>query len=209
MSLVIGGVAVGSALATSAVGAVASYAVGSMLGGGGSSNPGGGNPVTTADPFASSRPQYAQQLNQMMAPGATFDASDPSYQFRLQQGAGALASSGAANGLLNSGNIATAITNYGQKAASQEYQAQFDRLSMLSGARTNNSGQAAQLQSQQNAGSMALGQQIAAPIGQAVGGLFNSAGGNTGSSGNIGNYGYSTSFNPEVGASDPFSLSGF
>ena len=68
-------------------------------------------------------------MQQMLTPGYEFNSNDPSYAWRLQQGAGALAASGAAKGLLNSGNIATALTDYGQNAASQEYQAQFGRAS--------------------------------------------------------------------------------
>lgn len=47
---------------------------------------------------------------------------DPSYQFRLQQGQGALENSAAAKGLLRSGDTAKALVDYGQNAASQEYQ---------------------------------------------------------------------------------------
>lgn len=60
--------------------------------------------------------------------GQDFATSDPSYQFRFQQGQKATERSLAAKGLLNSGNAAAAISDYGQQAASQEYGAQFDRL---------------------------------------------------------------------------------
>lgn len=73
-----------------------------------------------------------QQLEAMTAPGAHVDPSDPSYQFRFQQGIDAVARSGAAKGFLGSGNLATALSDYGQQSASQEYQAQFQRLSNLS-----------------------------------------------------------------------------
>lgn len=53
--------------------------------------------------------------------------ADPSYQWRLQQGQKALQASAAAKGLLMSGQGAIDIANYGQNAASQEYQAAYNR----------------------------------------------------------------------------------
>lgn len=47
---------------------------------------------------------------------------DPGYQFRLGQGEQALQQSAAAKGLLNTGGTLKDILNYGQSAASQEYQ---------------------------------------------------------------------------------------
>lgn len=85
-----------------------------------------------ASKFAGTQPNQGMQMMQdMLTPGYQFSSNDPSYQFRLQQGAGALASSNAAKGLLNSGAAAVELTNYGQQAASQEYQAQFNRASGL------------------------------------------------------------------------------
>jgi len=57
---------------------------------------------------------------------ATFQ-QDPSYQFRLDQGTKALERSAAARGGLISGNTGGALQNYGQNAASQEYQNAFNR----------------------------------------------------------------------------------
>lgn len=57
---------------------------------------------------------------------ATF-AQDPSYQFRLDQGTKALERSAAARGGLISGNTGGALLNYGQNAASQEYNNAFNR----------------------------------------------------------------------------------
>lgn len=70
-----------------------------------------------------------------------FSEDDPSYQWRLQQGQQAVERSAAARGGLNSGATLKALTRYAQGAASQEYQAAFDRFhtsrgqkfSMLSG----------------------------------------------------------------------------
>lgn len=58
--------------------------------------------------------------------------TDPSYQWRLDQGQQALERSAAATGELFSGKTGAALTDYAQGAASQEYQAAFDRLMSLS-----------------------------------------------------------------------------
>lgn len=55
------------------------------------------------------------------------------YKFRLGQGQQALERSMGAKGLLGSGNRLTELTKYGQDMASQEYGAQFSRLSDLLG----------------------------------------------------------------------------
>ena len=47
--------------------------------------------------------------------------ADPGYQFRLDQGTGALQNSAAARGVLNTGGTLQDLINYGQGAASQEY----------------------------------------------------------------------------------------
>lgn len=69
---------------------------------------------------------YQSKLAQMV--GGQFNSSDPSYQWRFDQGQKAAERSLAARGLLNSGNAAIELQQYGQGAASQEYGAQFDRL---------------------------------------------------------------------------------
>lgn len=53
--------------------------------------------------------------------------TDPSYQWRLEQGQKALEQSASARGGLLTGQAAADITNYGQNAASQEYQNAFGR----------------------------------------------------------------------------------
>lgn len=60
----------------------------------------------------------AQQFNQYQ---------DPGYSFRLSEGLKALDKSAVARGGLLSGNTLKGITNYGQEAASQEYQNAFNR----------------------------------------------------------------------------------
>jgi hypothetical protein len=72
---------------------------------------------------------YRGRIEQMLTGnGADFATSDPSYQFRFEQGKKATERSLAAKGLLNSGNAAAAMSDYGQQSASQEFQAQFGRL---------------------------------------------------------------------------------
>lgn len=69
---------------------------------------------------------YQQKLAQMAS--GQFTPDDPSYQWRYNQGQQALERSLAAKGLLNSGNAAIELQQYGQGAASQEYGAQFNRM---------------------------------------------------------------------------------
>lgn len=69
---------------------------------------------------------YQQKLAEMA--NGTFSPDDPSYQWRYQQGQQAVERSMAAKGLLNSGNAAIELQQYGQGAASQEYGAQFQRM---------------------------------------------------------------------------------
>lgn len=56
-----------------------------------------------------------------------FSQDDPSYQFRLQQGQQALERSAFSKGMGLSGNLGQALVDYGQGAASQEYQSAFNR----------------------------------------------------------------------------------
>jgi hypothetical protein len=60
-------------------------------------------------------------------PTAATEANDPGYQFRLQQGEGALANSAAANGSLLSGNTLEAQQQFGQNYASNEYSNVYNR----------------------------------------------------------------------------------
>ena len=71
---------------------------------------------------------YRSKLEGMVTGGSNFQTNDPSYKFRFEQGQEASERSLASRGLLNSGNAAAELQQYGQKAASQEYGAQFDRL---------------------------------------------------------------------------------
>lgn len=69
---------------------------------------------------------YLQKLAAMTT--GEFTPDDPSYQFRYQQGQQAAERSLASRGLLNSGNAAIELQQYGQGMASQEYGAQFNRM---------------------------------------------------------------------------------
>lgn len=69
---------------------------------------------------------YRDKLAEMST--GKFSTNDPSYAFRFQQGQQASERSLASRGLLNSGNAALELQQYGQQAASQEYSAQFDRM---------------------------------------------------------------------------------
>ncbi|NTF43068.1 hypothetical protein [Rhizobium rhizogenes] len=63
---------------------------------------------------------------------AAFQAG-PGYQFAVDQGTQAALRGASAAGMLNSGNTLTALTNFGQGAANQEYGSWLDRLNGLSG----------------------------------------------------------------------------
>jgi len=75
---------------------------------------------------------YADQLKTLMQ--GQFSTNDPSYQWRFDQGQKAVERSVAAKGMLNSGNAAIELQQYGQGAASQEYGAQFNRTLSAMGA---------------------------------------------------------------------------
>ena len=69
---------------------------------------------------------FRDRLTQMST--GKFSPDDPSYKWRFEQGQQAVERSLGARGLLNSGNAAIELQQYGQGAASQEYAAQFSRL---------------------------------------------------------------------------------
>lgn len=64
---------------------------------------------------------------------SNFTSDDPSYQWRLGQGQQAVDNSASSRGQLLSGATLKALTNYGQGAASQEFQNSYNRLNGLSG----------------------------------------------------------------------------
>ena len=88
------------------------------------------------DPYKQAGDTSLSQLMGQMTPDGYFNQtytgqdiySDPSYQFRLQQGQNAIQSSAAAQGGLLSGATLKALQNYGQESASQEYSNAYNRF---------------------------------------------------------------------------------
>ena len=83
-------------------------------------------------PFIQAGTQALSQLNggqlpAFQAPTGANEQNDPGYQFRLQQGAGALENSAAAKGGVLGGNESTALEQYGQNYASNEYSNVYNR----------------------------------------------------------------------------------
>lgn len=91
------------------------------------------NEVSTFQPIYNTGVGGLNAANAMLQPGYNFQTSDPSYQWRLQQGLNGVQSSAAAAGSLNSGGTLKALNNYAQGAASQEFQNQFNRQNTIAG----------------------------------------------------------------------------
>lgn len=87
----------------------------------------GGRALTSLESFDANNPDFG--MSQFQA--------DPGYSFRLKEGMKALENSAAARGGLLSGNALKGITNYGQEAASQEYNNAFNRYNTQRGMRLN------------------------------------------------------------------------
>ena len=87
-------------------------------------------------PYKQAGDTSLSQLMGQMTPNGYFNQtytgqdiySDPSYQFRLQQGQDAIQSSAAAKGGLLTGATLKALQNYGQESASQEYSNAYNRF---------------------------------------------------------------------------------
>ena len=87
-------------------------------------------------PYKQAGATSLSQLMGQMTPDGYFNQtytgqdiySDPSYQFRLQQGQDAIQSSAAAKGGLLTGATLKALQNYGQESASQEYSNAYNRF---------------------------------------------------------------------------------
>lgn len=92
------------------------------------------NPYTTAGESATTLYSDALGLNgsegNTRATGAF--QTGPGYQFALDQGTQAALRGASAAGMLNSGNTLTALTDYGQGMANQEYGSWLDRLQGMS-----------------------------------------------------------------------------
>ena len=80
------------------------------------------------DPYARAGEGALTSLADLANEKFKFSQDDPSYQWRLEQGQKALERTAAGRGLLASGSFAKSMANYAQGAASQEYQAAFDRF---------------------------------------------------------------------------------
>jgi hypothetical protein len=85
------------------------------------------------DPFGAQRPQYQQQLSSLMSNPSSV-TSLPGYQFQFGQGQQALERSMAGQGYgPGSGNLGTALTQYGQNFAQNAYNNQVQQLTGLAG----------------------------------------------------------------------------
>lgn len=80
----------------------------------------------TATPFTGTAPT-AQPFGTFTGPNPAAVASDPYYQFRLQQGNQAIQRSAAARGTLLNGGTLKSLANYSQGLASEEGQNAFNR----------------------------------------------------------------------------------
>jgi hypothetical protein len=134
-----------------------------------------GQAIGTLSPYAN--PNTVMGLYDMMGvarPGESaarpysFQAQDPSYQWRLNQGQTAQDRSAASRGLLLSGAQLKASQAYGQNLASTEYGNQFNRLAGLANNAQSAAGNIATLQGQEGRGlaELARGQ------GQDLGNLY-------------------------------------
>lgn len=88
--------------------------------------------MATVDPLSASRPGYVNQLNSFMSDPSSFLQS-PYAKNIMDAGTQAVARSGAAKGFLGSGNMATALSDYGQKTATSLMDNRFNQLFQLSG----------------------------------------------------------------------------
>jgi hypothetical protein len=163
-------------VAGSFFGGPAGGAIGGSLGGmldpstsnkGGPANQGA---AAAADPFASQRPQYQQQLSSLMADPSSVSKL-PGYQFQLDQGVQAVDRAAGAKGMLGSGNRLAELMHYGQGLASDFYGKQVSTLSQLSGANIGSPAAAAGIIGQQQGAAAAGGAQLGSLIGQNAGAM--------------------------------------
>lgn len=153
-------------------------------GGGGSGGGASTNP-SFYDPFAGYRPQFAQQLSNLMANPSTA-LGMPGFASQLQSGEQAVNAGMAATGQVNSGAQQVALQNLGMAKSGDYFQQMLSNLSQLSGASSSPLGGAqaaanAANQQQQNQYS-GLGM-----ITSGIGSLYNSyTGGSSGGTGGAG-----------------------
>lgn len=157
-------VAVGASIA----GGAASALVGSAMGGGGGG--GGSTDPSVADPFYTQRMGYQAQLQALMGYNGQDSTAalvnSPGYKFNMQQGLAAVQGSAASQGMLNSGNVLTALQTQGAGIASNQYWNTVNALSQMAGANIGNPGVAGQIQ----AGVAQQNQMAAGALGNVVGG---------------------------------------
>ena len=130
-----------------------------------------------ADPFASQRPQYQQQLQQLMTDPNSFK-QDPGYQFALSQGQQAI--SGASNALYGgtrAGALYPELAKYTEGYAAQNYDNRIQQLMQMAGVQSGSPGTAGAL----NAGGYQnQGQDLGSGTGNLLRSLFPQAGGGIG-----------------------------
>lgn len=123
--------------------------------------------ANASDPFRSQRGQYQQQLASLMNNPSSI-TSTPGYQFNLQQGLNSVQGQAAAAGMGNSGNVLTALQQYGSNYATNQLQNQELLLAQLAGANVGSPGTAGQILQNQNQSNQqsasALGNQISGAI---------------------------------------------
>ena len=109
--------------------------IASLLSGGvqGGANPFGGVPSLSQDNRFSAGLSDAESRLRALLDNPDSITNSAAYKFRVGQGQEALQRSLGAKGLLNSGNRLQELTKYGQDMGSQEYDAQYGRLSSLLG----------------------------------------------------------------------------
>lgn len=99
-------------------------------------------------PYADTGKSALERLYSTYITGETpYQVSDPGYEWRLKQGQQAVERSAAARGGLYSGATGKALTDYAQGAASQEFQAGYNRLAPLAQMGVNVAGTMANLDS--------------------------------------------------------------
>ena len=156
--------------------AAAIDAVGTIAGAAISSSQASGTAQTSAgiaDPFASQRPQYQNQLSTLMSDPSSIK-NTPGYQFQFNQGMQALERSQAATGSLNSGQAQTSAIQFGQGLAETSFNNWESILAQLSGATIGSPGTAGSLYSQNQQQSNAA---IQAGLGSIFSGLGNAVSG--------------------------------
>lgn len=89
--------------------------------------------LKASDPFGPYRKVYGDQLLALMADPSSVK-NLPGYQFQFDQGAEAVSRKMGSRGYAGSGNLATALTEYGQNFASSFYDKEASRLATLAGA---------------------------------------------------------------------------